>query len=161
MTMVTSNDGTEIAYNRQGAGPAVLLVDGALCYRGFGPMAHLAELLAPHFTVHTYDRRGRGESGNNQPYALEREVEDIGALIRAAGGSACVYGISSGGCLVLEAASRLDGQIKKLALYEAPYNAQEAARPQWHEYRQGLRQALEAGRRGSRGAVYAFGGHAG
>src|SRR5262249_30072014 len=148
MTTVTSNDGTPIAYNRQGAGPAVILVDGALCYRGFGPMAHLAELLAPHFTVYTYDRRGRGESGNNQPYALEREVEDIAALIAAAGGSAGVYGISSGGCLALEAASRLGGQIQKLAIYEAPYNAEEAARLQWHEYRQGLERALAAGRRG-------------
>jgi pimeloyl-ACP methyl ester carboxylesterase len=96
MSKVTSKDGTEIAYEKQGAGPAVILVDGALGYRSFGPSSRLAELLAPHFTVFAYDRRGRGESGNSEPYALEREVEDIDALAEAAGGSAFVYGISSG-----------------------------------------------------------------
>src|SRR5512141_1156187 len=99
MSKVTSKDGTQIAYDKQGQGPALILVDGAICYRGFGPMPGLAELLAPHFTVYTYDRRGRGESGNGQAFAVEREVEDIDALIDAAGGTACVYAISSGACL--------------------------------------------------------------
>src|SRR5258708_24924515 len=99
MTSVSSKDGTTIAYARQGSGPAVILVDGALCYRSFGPMPHMAELLAPHFTVYTYDRRGRGESGNSKPFAVEREVEDIDALLQEAGGSAFIYGISSGACL--------------------------------------------------------------
>ena len=94
MNKVTSKDGTEIAYDKQGMGPAVILVDGALGYRSFGPMTQLAKLLDPHFTVFTYDRRGRGESGNSMPYALERELEDIDALVEAAGGSAFVYGIS-------------------------------------------------------------------
>src|ERR1043165_9979363 len=80
MKKVISNDGTEIAYDQRGQGPAVILVDGALCYRSFGPMAHLAELLAPHFTVYNYDRRGRGDSSDTQPYSLEREVEDLEAL---------------------------------------------------------------------------------
>src|SRR5512135_3420902 len=111
MNTVTSKDGTKIAYETKGSGPAVILVDGALCYRSFGPMPHLAELLAPHFTVVTYDRRGRGESGNSKPYAVAREVEDIAALIQAAGGPACVYGISSGACLALEAAMQLGSQI--------------------------------------------------
>src|SRR2546425_9588112 len=102
MNQVTSKDGTEIAYEQQGTGPAVILVDGALCYRSFGPMPHLSELLAPHFTVTTYDRRGRGDSSNTKPYALDREVEDLDALVQAAGGSAFLYGISSGACLALE-----------------------------------------------------------
>ena len=80
METVTSKDGTRIAYDRTGQGPAVILVDGALCYRGFGPMAGLAAQLAPHFTVITYDRRGRGESSDTQPYAIEREVELGGHL---------------------------------------------------------------------------------
>src|SRR5512145_314037 len=85
---VISRDGTAIAYERTGTGPALILVDGALCSRAFGPMPRLAPLLAEHFTVYTYDRRGRGDSSDMQPYAREREVEDIAALIQEAGGSA-------------------------------------------------------------------------
>jgi pimeloyl-ACP methyl ester carboxylesterase len=96
MLKVISKDGTPIAFERSGSGPALILVDGALCYRAFGPAPQLAALLAQHFTVFTYDRRGRGESGDTAPYAVEREVEDIEALVREAGGSAYVYGISSG-----------------------------------------------------------------
>ena len=148
MEKVTSKDGTQIAYDRQGTGPALLLVDGALCYRSFGPMAGLAQLLAPHFTVYYYDRRGRGESGDTKPYAVEREVEDIEALIDAAGGSAYVCGLSSGAALTLEAAMRLDGKIKKLAMYEAPYAANEAAQPGWNDYDSQLAKLLAEGRRG-------------
>jgi len=148
MNQVTSKDGTEIAYEKSGDGPALILVDGALCYRSFGPMRELAKLLSPHFTVYAYDRRGRGESTNSKPYAVEREVEDIAALIQEAGGSAFVYGISSGGCLALEAAARLGDQIRKLAIYEAPYNSDTAFRKQWKEYRQKLSEALAADRRG-------------
>src|SRR5512143_2743528 len=111
MNTLTSRDGTKIAFEKRGSGPAVILVDGALCYRSFGPMTHLAELLAPHFTVFTYDRRGRGDSGDTKPYALEREVEDIQALIHQAGTGAFVYGISSGACLALEAAIGLGNKI--------------------------------------------------
>jgi len=74
---VISKDGTEIAYEINGQGPALVLVDGALCYQSFGPMPDLAKLLAPRFMVHTYDRRGHGESGDTRPYAVEREIEDI------------------------------------------------------------------------------------
>jgi len=119
---VRSKDGTSIAFERSGKGPALILVDGALCHRAFGPMGALAPLLTPHFAVFTYDRRGRNESGDTPPYAVEREVEDIDALIGAAGGSALVYGISSGAALALEAARRIRG-ITKLALYEPPYLA--------------------------------------
>jgi pimeloyl-ACP methyl ester carboxylesterase len=79
MEKVTSKDGTTIAFDRAGNGSAVILVDGALCYRSFSPMGRLSDLLAPHFTVYIYDRRGRGESSNSEPYAVKREVEDLEA----------------------------------------------------------------------------------
>jgi pimeloyl-ACP methyl ester carboxylesterase len=117
---VFSKDGTAIAFDRIGNGPPVILIDGALCYRGMGQSGQLAELLAQHFTVFTYDRRGRGGSGDTAPYAVEREVEDIATLLSESGGPAFVWGMSSGAVLALEAANRLSG-IKKLALYEAPF----------------------------------------
>jgi pimeloyl-ACP methyl ester carboxylesterase len=117
---VFSKDGTAIAFDRIGNGPPVILIDGALCYRSMGQSGQLAELLAQHFTVFTYDRRGRGGSGDTAPYAVEREVEDIATLLSEAGGASFVWGMSSGAVLALEAANRLSG-IKKLALYEAPF----------------------------------------
>src|SRR5258708_14607750 len=106
MKTVTSKDGTTIAYDQVGNGPAVILVDGALCYRASGPSGPLAALLAPHFTVFTYDRPGRGASTDMLPYGVEREAEDLEALLKAAGGSAFVYGISSGAALALDAATK-------------------------------------------------------
>jgi pimeloyl-ACP methyl ester carboxylesterase len=115
-----SRDGTVIAYERSGSGPALILIDGALCSRAFGPSAKLAALLAHHFTVYAYDRRGRGQSGDTQPYSPAREVEDIAALIEAAGGSAFLLGLSSGGALALEAAASRLG-VAKVVAYEPPY----------------------------------------
>src|SRR5262245_38048641 len=109
MATIKSKDGTPIAYSKSGAGPALIFVDGALCYRASGPSGPVAELLKEHCTVFTYDRRGRGESGNTLPYAIEREVEDIEALLSEAGGSAILFGVSSGAALCLDAASRLSG----------------------------------------------------
>src|SRR6266480_3121699 len=103
MHTVISKDGTKIAYDTEGEGPAVILVAGALGVR----FPELSKLLAPHFTVYNYDRRGRGDSGDTKPYAVEREVEDIEALIDEAGGTAYLYGHSSGGSLILEAAVKL------------------------------------------------------
>ncbi len=122
MSQVRSRDGTTIAYDRLGPAdkPPVILVDGAFCSRAFGPMPKLAPLLARDFTVFMYDRRGRGDSGDTAPYAVAREIEDLEALIREAGGSAFVYAISSGAALALEAAAS-GLSIKKLALYEAPF----------------------------------------
>lgn len=154
MPTVTSKDGTTIAYEKSGQGPAVILVDGALCYRDFGPARGLAKLLEPSFTVYIYDRRGRGESTDTQPFAVEREVEDLDALINAAGGSAYVYGISSGAALALEAAVALDGKIKKLALYEDPLNDEAEARQQFKEYRKHLEEYRAAGRRGDMAAAF-------
>lgn len=98
MNTVQSKDGTAIAFSRCGKGPALVLVDGALCHRKFGPMAEIAKLLTPHFTVFTFDRRGRGDSTDTKPYSVEREVEDIAALIEEAGGGAYLFGTSSGAC---------------------------------------------------------------
>jgi pimeloyl-ACP methyl ester carboxylesterase len=120
MTRVHSRDGTPIAFDRSGSGQPLILVDGALCSRRFGPMPKLAPLLASQFTVYHYDRRGRNESGDTPPYSVAREVEDLEALIHEAGGSAFVYGVSSGAALALEAAAR-GLRIRKLALYEPPF----------------------------------------
>lgn len=116
----TSKDGTTIAFEKVGSGPALVLVDGALCYRDFGGSRSLAEHLKDRFTVYFYDRRGRGESGNTAPYAPEREFEDLAAIIDAAGGDAFVLGFSSGAALVLRAAAS-GVPMKKLASYEAPF----------------------------------------
>jgi pimeloyl-ACP methyl ester carboxylesterase len=118
MIKTTSTDGTTIAADRTGSGPALVLVAPALATRtAFAP---LAELLASHFTVYAYDRRGRGDSGDTPPYAADREVEDLLAVIDAAGGSANVFGHSSGAVLALDAAAR-DAGVTKLALYEPPF----------------------------------------
>jgi len=120
MSTVTSRDGTTIGYDRSGSGPAVIIVDGAFCSRAFGPSPKLAPLLARHFTVFAYDRRGRGQSGDTPPYSPAREVEDLAALIQAAGGSASLVGLSSGGALSLEAAAS-GLPIRKVVAYEPPY----------------------------------------
>jgi pimeloyl-ACP methyl ester carboxylesterase len=147
ITNVHSKDGVAIAFERSGQGPPLILVDGALCYRASGPMRPLAALLAAHFTVFTYDRRGRGESGNAEPYAVEREIEDIEALLKEAGGFAFVYGISSGAALALEAANRLPG-FRKLALYEAPFIVDDSRLPVPEDYVARLNELIAANRRG-------------
>jgi pimeloyl-ACP methyl ester carboxylesterase len=125
-------------------------VDGAFCSRRFGPTDKLAPLLARHFTVFAYDRRGRGESGDTAPYAVAREVEDLAALIAVAGGSACVFGMSSGGVLALEAAAQ-GLPIGKLAVYEPPFLVEPVAKLPPADYQAQLRRLVEAGDRG--GAV--------
>jgi pimeloyl-ACP methyl ester carboxylesterase len=120
---VTSKDGTTIAYDRLGQGPAVVLVSGGSVDRSSN--AGLAEQLADEFTVFNYDRRGRGPSGDTQPYAVEREIEDIDAVIGAAGGTANLYGSSSGAALALLAAAA-GSPVQKLALWEPPYIVDES-----------------------------------
>ncbi|HKV85717.1 MAG TPA: alpha/beta hydrolase [Ktedonobacterales bacterium] len=154
MPSVTSKDGTTIGYDARGAGPALILVDGATGFRSQGYSNELADLLARDFTVYCYDRRGRGESSDTQPFAVEREVEDIEALIDAAGGEAILYGISSGGALALEAAIGLQGKVKKLALYEIPYDASAAGVAAWHVYRAKLSELLAADQRGDAVALF-------
>jgi pimeloyl-ACP methyl ester carboxylesterase len=155
MSTVTSKDSTTIAYGTIGAGPALLVVDGALGYRGaFGGDSELARLLAPHFTVYSYDRRGRGGSSDMSPFAVAREVEDIAALIDAAGGEAYLYGMSSGGALALEAALGLPTKVKKLAIYEVPYDNSDEGIQAWHGYRTKLDVLTAAGQRGDAVALF-------
>jgi pimeloyl-ACP methyl ester carboxylesterase len=143
---VTSGDGTRIAYETAGRGPALIVVDGALCSRAVGPSRRLAKALADRFTVYAYDRRGRGKSGDTQPYAVEREVEDLEALIDVAGGSAQVCGISSGAQLALEAAVR-SARIAKLALYELPCILDGSHPPVAADTAERYEAAIAAGRR--------------
>ncbi|WP_103536001.1 alpha/beta fold hydrolase [Streptomyces sp. SM11] len=114
-----SADGTRIAFEKSGGGPAVILVASALADRS--DTKKLAGLLAEHFTVINYDRRGRGASADSTAYAVEREIEDIAALIDHAGGSASVFGSSSGAVLALRAAAA-GLKVDKLALYEPPFS---------------------------------------
>lgn len=148
MRTVISKDGTTIAFDQSGAGPALLLVSGALGVSSHPMGAQLVELLAQRFTVYHYDRRGRGDSGDTPPYAVAREVEDIEALIDDAGGSAYVYGLSSGAVLALEAACRLPHKVKKLALYEPPLIIDDSRPPVPKDYVEQLNAAIAAGRPG-------------
>jgi pimeloyl-ACP methyl ester carboxylesterase len=118
MEKARSKDGTAIGFDRSGSGPAVILVCGGSVDRSSN--AGVAALLAKGLTVFNYDRRGRGDSGDTQPYAIRREVEDLAAVIASAGGSAGVYGTSSGAALALEAAAS-GLPITKLALWEPPF----------------------------------------
>jgi pimeloyl-ACP methyl ester carboxylesterase len=149
MRTVTSKDGTQIVFDQYGEGPTLILVAGALGVRSPHPMSRqLSELLSEHFTVIDYDRRGRGDSGDTPPYAVQREVEDLEALIDAAGGSAFLYGLSSGAVLALEAASRLPGKVKKLAMYEPPFIVNDSRPPVPKDYVDQLNAAIAAGRPG-------------
>jgi len=147
-THVISKDGTRIAYERIGSGPAVVLIDGAMCSRAFGPMPKIAALLKDHFTVYLYDRRGRGESGDTEPYTKAREVEDIDALVRAAGGSAFAVGLSSGAVLALEAAAS-GLPLRKLAVYEPPFVTADAAGQAQADHLGRLKALVVAGERGA------------
>jgi pimeloyl-ACP methyl ester carboxylesterase len=151
---VSSRDGTTIAYDKAGEGPALILVDGALSVHSSGGKSELASLLAPHLTVYGYDRRGRGGSGDILPYAVDREIEDIDALVDHAGGSAFLYGHSSGGTLAMLAAVRLGGRVSKIAIYEAPHNDDPDAQQSWSEYLRELGQLLADGRRGDAVALF-------
>jgi pimeloyl-ACP methyl ester carboxylesterase len=135
--MTTSADGTPIAFDREGDGPALILVGGAFNDR-MTP-APLAELLASSFTVYTYDRRGRGDSGDTEPYAVEREVEDLESVIAAAGGSASLFGHSSGAALALETAAR-GVSVTNLAMYEPPYIVDDSRPPLPTDYVEHLEQ---------------------
>ncbi len=152
MEKVTSKDGTKIAYDKKGEGPALILVLGALNSRKSG--AKLAKLLAPRFTVISYDRRGRGDSTDTAPYSPQCEVEDIAALIDSVGGPVYLYGHSSGAALALEAVLKLPKIIGKLAVYEASYAIHEDAQKAADEYYQTLKKLLAAGRKDDAVALF-------
>src|SRR5437588_5960385 len=145
MRTVLSKDGTAIAFDQSGQGPALILVAGATATRV--AEAELSAHLAPHFTVLAYDRRGRGASSDTAPYAVEREVEDIEALINEAGGSAFVFGHSSGAVLALEAARLFPTKITKLAVYEPPFIIDDSRPPVPQDYVPHLNELITAGRR--------------
>lgn len=153
MQTVTSPDGTEIAYDRHGQGPTVILVGGALSYRKFKKMEELAQLLSKSATVINYDRRGRGDSADTQPFAPEREIEDIAALIDAAGGRASLWGWSSGGALALRAAGAGIG-VERLAVYEVPFMVDPLGKLPTPDYSERLDELVALGDRG--GAVAHF-----
>jgi pimeloyl-ACP methyl ester carboxylesterase len=146
MERATSKDGTTIAFDRSGQGPAIVLVGGALSDRSAA--FPIAARLAPRFTAIAYDRRGRGDSGDTAPYGVDREVEDIEALILAVGGSALVFGHSSGAVLALEAARTLPDRIPKLALYEPPFIVDDSRPPLPENYVTRLDELISKGRRG-------------
>jgi pimeloyl-ACP methyl ester carboxylesterase len=146
-----SRDGTPIAYTHIGQGPAVILVSGAMSTGA--TVTPLAHALSDRFTAIAYDRRGRGDSGDTEPYAVAREVEDIAALIEAAGGEAALYGISSGGALALEAAAS-GLPVRQVAAYEPPFADFGGGAEERAEYTEKLSEALGKGRRGD--AVEAF-----
>jgi pimeloyl-ACP methyl ester carboxylesterase len=145
MYCTTSKDGTIIAFDRAGQGPALIMVVGSAATRD--AVAGLSTALAPYFTVFAYDRRGRGDSGDTAPYADQREVEDIEALIDDAGGSAFVFGHSTGAVLALEAARLLSPTITKLVLYEPPFLIDNSRPPTREDYVSHLSELLSSGRR--------------
>lgn len=148
MTYVTSKDGTKITFEKSGTGPALIIVSGALSARSLfvGEPRLFVEMLSKNFTVYIYDRRGRGESTDTKPYAVQREIEDLEALIVNAGGQACLYGVSSGGALSLQAAGKLGAaKVPKLAIFEVPYGQEKEV---FQKQKQGVNERIKNGKPG-------------
>lgn len=143
MKTTKSKDGTILAYDIFGDGPPLIFITGATCFRSFEPVLYDATVFAEQFTVYNYDRRGRGDSGDTLPYSIDREIEDIEAMIDVAGGQANLYGHSSGAILALEAAMQLDKKVNKLVLYDPPYADNEANLAEFQELSQELRKLLD------------------
>ena len=146
MHTVTSSDGTQIAYDRYGEGPAVILVNGALGYRKFKTFEQIATSLSEHCTVINYDRRGRGDSGEAGPVSVQHEIDDIAALIETVGGRASLLGFSSGGALALRAAAA-DIGVEKLVVYEVPFKTDPDAKYPADDYGARLAQIVADGDR--------------
>jgi pimeloyl-ACP methyl ester carboxylesterase len=151
VSTVTSNDGTIIAYDRTGEGPPLILVAGA--FQDRKAMGAYARPLADHFSVYAYDRRGRGDSGDTPPYAIEREIADIAALIDEAGGQAFVFGGSSGAVLALDAVEH-GLNIPKLAVYEPPFVVDDSRPSVPDDLVDELASLLAAGRRSEAATIY-------
>jgi pimeloyl-ACP methyl ester carboxylesterase len=145
MDTVKSKDGTVIAYDRSGKGPALILVAGAIATRA--DAVPLVASLSLNFTVYAYDRRGKGDSGDTPPYAVDREIEDLGAVIGEAGGTAYVFGHSSGAVLALKAARVMASQITKLAVYEPPILVDDHRPPQPADFVSRLTELVSSGHR--------------
>jgi pimeloyl-ACP methyl ester carboxylesterase len=147
MPFVTSADGTRIGYTIEGAGPAIIFIEGAMCYRTSGAWDAVAERLKDRFSCLTYDRRGRGESGDAADYTRDKEIEDIAALIAAAGGKVTLAGLSSGGAIALSAADRLGG-VERVIVYEAPFVVDDTLPPMPADFRASIEKAVRENRRG-------------
>ncbi|GIE12479.1 alpha/beta fold hydrolase [Paractinoplanes ferrugineus] len=158
MSSVATADGTVIGYETSGSGPALIFVDGAMCYRDNGPARSMAAALSDRFTVYLYDRRGRGASGAGLPWSARAEVDDLAAVLAVAGGSAVVVGVSSGAVLAADAAARLPG-ITGLALYEPPFIVDGSRAPREASFIEDMEALLAAGDRA--GAVKKFLVHVG
>ncbi len=143
ITNVISRDGTKIAYEKIGTGPSLIIVNGALSNRSMPGVKDLANLLAENFTVILYDRRGRGESTDTKPYSVDKEIEDLEAVIAAAGDSAYLYGSSGGAVLALRAALSLS-TIKKIALYEPPFES--ATEEEYKDEKDSVKSKLSEGK---------------
>jgi pimeloyl-ACP methyl ester carboxylesterase len=150
---VRAKDGTTIAYDSAGDGPALILVGGAFGYRRYKSWVQLAELLAPRFRVLSYDRRGRGDSGDAPQYAVEREIEDLDALVQAAGGSAHVFGMSSGGVLALRAAAA-GGAIRRAVVYQPPFSVDTSGHLPPSDFGPRLSELARSGRRGATASYF-------
>lgn len=153
MNKVVSRDGTQIAFDRAGTGTPVILIGGAFQQRADPLLEPLAVQLSARFTVVNYDRRGRGDSGDTAPYAIAREVEDLAALITEVGGTASLFGMSSGGVLALEAAAS-GLSVTKLALYEPPFIVDTSRPPVPDDYLARLKEAISAGHHGDAVALF-------
>lgn len=149
MKTTTSKDGTTLAYDVVGSGPALVYITGAICFRKFSPVANDVKAFAKEFTVYNYDRRGRGDSGNTLPWSLDREIEDIEAIIDAAGGKACLYGHSSGAVLALEATMRLGDKVQKTILYDASNVHDQTEKAEYAGLRNRTQALLDAGKNGA------------
>jgi pimeloyl-ACP methyl ester carboxylesterase len=148
MGTVRSKDGTTIAFDVWGDGQPLIMVDGATAYRGVNPTnAEVGQLLREEFRVYAYDRRGRGESTDTAPYAVQREIEDLAALIADGGAPAVVFGWSSGAVLALDAAAA-GLPISRLALFEPPFVVDDSRPPRPADYVQRLDDAVDDGRPG-------------
>lgn len=146
MKTTQSKDGTTLAYDVYGSGPALIYITGASCHRSFKPIVQDAKIFASEFTVYNYDRRGRGDSGNTLPYSMEREIEDIEAMIDTAGGTAYLYGHSSGAVLALEAALRLGSKVQKVIMYDASYVHDEKEKAEYKQLSQTIHKLLDNGK---------------
>ena len=146
MLTVNSTDGAQIAYERVGQGPPLVYVTGAICHRRFQPIVDDTKALANHYTVYTFDRRGRGDSGDGESYNPRAEVEDIRAIIDVAGGSAFIYGHSSGAVLALETALAYPYRVKKVLAYDVPYTANTEEQATFRETEDRVRALVAEGR---------------
>ena len=150
---VRSADGTAIAHESAGDGPALILVGGAFSFRRYKSWVQLFELLAPRFRVVSYDRRGRGDSGDAREYAVEREIDDLAALVQAAGGAAHVFGMSSGGVLALRAAAA-GVPIERAVVYQPPFGVDASGHLPPHDFGPRLRALAASGNRGATASYF-------